>query len=65
MVFYYFETVVNKIETKQADMFFFSLQEATKRIFEDNLAHWCSSEKCDLKIFQENSNVLMTSSDGN
>ncbi|XP_027866833.1 hematopoietic progenitor cell antigen CD34 [Xiphophorus couchianus] len=37
--------------------------EATKRIFEDNLAHWCSSEKCDLKIFQENSNVLMTSSD--
>ncbi|XP_043988366.1 hematopoietic progenitor cell antigen CD34 [Gambusia affinis] len=37
--------------------------EATKLIIEENPAQWCSSDKCNLKIFQENSNVFVTSSD--
>ncbi|XP_007553701.1 uncharacterized protein cd34 [Poecilia formosa] len=35
----------------------------TKAIIEETPAPWCSSDKCDLKIFQEKNNILMTSSD--
>ncbi|KAM4738356.1 uncharacterized protein cd34 [Anableps anableps] len=37
--------------------------ETTKRIIRETPIQWCSSEKCNLKIFQDDSNVLMTSSD--
>ncbi|XP_054912758.1 hematopoietic progenitor cell antigen CD34 [Poeciliopsis prolifica] len=35
----------------------------TKLIIEKNPTKWCSSDQCKLKIFQENSNFLITSSD--
>lgn len=40
------------------------LQEATKRIIQANPANWCSSENCNLEIFQDGKTVLVSSSDG-